>query len=228
MVLGVVGGTALSGSDFLGDFEEVEVETREGSVFLAETENFLFLKRHGRGGDIPPHMINHRANILALEESGVEGVVGVGSVGALKIEYAPPCVVVPDDYMNFSGVPTFFDDEVKHVTPGFDEGLRGRLVEAAGRLPAKAFIKGVYVQTRGPRLETKAEVRMLATFADIVGMTLASEATLARELEIPYAALCSVDNLAHGLSREPLDSKKIVSDSQRTGELIVKVLEGML
>jgi purine nucleoside phosphorylase len=58
---------------------------------------------------------------------------------------------------------------------------------------------GVYVQTAGPRFETPAEVRMLRTFGDVVGMTGASEAVCCGELGIPYMQVCFVDNLANGL-----------------------------
>jgi purine nucleoside phosphorylase len=63
---------------------------------------------------------------------------------------------------------------------------------------------GTYVQSTGPRFETPAEVRMLAAFADLVGMTLAAECILAGELGVRYAGLCTVDNLANGLGAAPL------------------------
>ncbi len=35
-------------------------------------------------------------------------------------------------------------------------------------------------------------------------MTIASECIVARELSIPYAAVCVVDNLANGIAEAPL------------------------
>ncbi len=58
---------------------------------------------------------------------------------------------------------------------------------------------GVYWQTFGPRFETPAEIRFIAQFADVVGMTVASECVLAGELDLAYAAVCVVDNLANGV-----------------------------
>ena len=88
---------------------------------------------------------------------------------------------------------------------------------------------GVYVQTRGPRLETKAEVKMLDSFGDIVGMTIASEATLARELDVKYAAICSVDNYAHGLVSKELDFEDVKEiaekNSARVEKLLTKVVD---
>ena len=63
---------------------------------------------------------------------------------------------------------------------------------------------GVYWQTFGPRFETPAEIRFIAQFADVVGMTVASECVLAGELGVAYAAVCVVDNLANGLGHHAL------------------------
>ena len=62
----------------------------------------------------------------------------------------------------------------------------------------------MYAETRGPRFETRAEIRLLAEYADVVGMTAASEATLFQERGIAYAMLGVVDNLANGIGAEPL------------------------
>ena len=56
---------------------------------------------------------------------------------------------------------------------------------------------GVYVQTHGPRFETAAEIRQVAGFADVVGMTCCHEATLCKEIALPYAVICVVDNMAN-------------------------------
>ncbi len=45
---------------------------------------------------------------------------------------------------------------------------------------------------------------MIASFADVVGMTVASECVLAGELGIAYATICVVDNLANGVGGAPL------------------------
>jgi 5'-methylthioadenosine phosphorylase len=63
---------------------------------------------------------------------------------------------------------------------------------------------GVYAQTSGPRFETPAEVRALTRVGDLVGMTIAAECILSRELGLAYAAVCVVDNLANGLATAPL------------------------
>jgi len=53
-------------------------------------------------------------------------------------------------------------------------------------------------------METPAEVRKYASYGgDLLGMTLAPETFLAKELEICYAALCYVVNYAEGVKKRP-------------------------
>ena len=69
---------------------------------------------------------------------------------------------------------------------------------------------GTYVCTNGPRFETAAEIRMYAGFGgDLVGMTGYPEVALARELDLPYAAIGVVSNPAAGLGDEELSLEDI-------------------
>src|SRR3989442_13702572 len=67
---------------------------------------------------------------------------------------------------------------------------------ATGRSPPKDVVMAC---TKGPRYETPAEIRMLRIMGcGIVGMTGAPEAFLARELEMRYASISFVSNMAAG------------------------------
>ena len=66
---------------------------------------------------------------------------------------------------------------------------------------------------------------MMSTFADIVGMTMASEAITARELGLHYASACSVDNVCHGILDEPLSMEKILAGTRKNAALIRKLLQ---
>jgi len=63
-----------------------------------------------------------------------------------------------------------------HIVPQLDPQLRAVLLDAARELkPLNAVDGGVYVQTQGPRFETKAEISFLQGVGDVVGMTGAAE-----------------------------------------------------
>ena len=84
------------------------------------------------------------------------------------------------------------------------------------------------MQTTGPRLETRAEIAFFKSIGDVVGMTMASEATLASELGIPYASLCTVDNFAHGIVDEPLTFETIRETQRANAALTRTVVAGAL
>ena len=166
----------------------------------------VFLPRHGHGHTIAPHEVNYRANIRALKDEGVEGIVSVASVGGIRADLGPGVLVVPDQILDYTwGRRSIFFDgggtPVTHIdfTEPYDRALSGRILSAAESCGEKILHGAVYATTQGPRLETAAEInRLERDGADLVGMTGMPEAVLARELDLPYAAIGVVANFAAG------------------------------
>ncbi len=165
-----------------------------------------FLARHGYGHTIAPHEINYRANLWALRKSGAVGIISVASVGSIRGDLRPGDIVIPHQLIDYTwGRKTTFhegpDGKVTHVdfTEPYDRGLRQRLIDAARAVKLEVKETAVYATTQGPRLETAAEIdRLERDGADVVGMTAMPEAVLARELNLPYAAINLVANYAAG------------------------------
>jgi 5'-methylthioadenosine phosphorylase len=215
---GVIAGTAFRRIALAEDLSPVEVSTRFGKVTVLESDDMVFLPRHGTEDDTPPHRIDHRGNLSAFKELGVPRIIGVNSVGSLKPEIPPKTLVIPHDYINLWAIQTLFDDEIHHITPGLNEHFRQLILRVAKDRKIKVIGQGIYIQTRGPRLETRAEIQMLRNFGDLVGMTMANEATLAEELSIQYASICSVDNYCHGISKTPLKVEEILRNARTNME----------
>jgi 5'-methylthioadenosine phosphorylase len=231
-MIGIIGGTILLERQALSGARPQTVETPYGSAELDLGSlggvEVALLQRHGRRRDRPPHRVNHAANLAALSALGARQILALGSTGCLRAELELPALMIPHDYINFFDV-TIFDDRLMHVTPGFDEPLRQILIEEAGaRAGLPVHDRGVYFQLRGPRLDTRAEVAFTRTFADCVGMTIGSEATIARELGLRYAALCTLDNYAHGLreSDPSVEQSRIQASATRNAEACLSVLAG--
>lgn len=226
---GVIAGTAFSRIGLSEKTKPIEVSTRFGNATVLESNDIFFVPRHGLGDDTPPHRINHRANLSALKELGIPSIVGVNSVGSLKREIPPETLVIPHDYINLWGIQTLFDNEIRHITPALSEDLRQIILNVAEKREIEVVAEGIYIQTTGPRLETRAEIQLLRHFGDIVGMTMANEATLAEELAIPYASICSVDNYCHGISEVPLKAEDILrtaqSNMERAKRLVLAIVE---
>ncbi|SDK50175.1 5'-methylthioadenosine phosphorylase [Methanoculleus thermophilus] len=221
LVLGIIGGTSLLFAD-LPPLEKTTVATPYGKAEVY-TGAFALLLRHQYS--LPPHRINYRACLSALAILGVDRIVAIGSTGSLKPEIPPGSIVIPTDYLSLTDIPSIYECSIEHVRPELDADL----IRTLGELVPEARVGGVYAQTRGPRIETVAEVKGLSKVADIVGMTVASEATLALELGMRFAALCTVDNYANGLGSETLTYEHILATSRanakRTGDILEKIVE---
>lgn len=181
-----------------------------------------FLPRHGAGHIVPPHRINYRANLYALYELGVQGILAVNAVGGIHEQAGPGQLIVPDQIIDYTwgrehtyfdgsdtGIdsPDRFSATVAHIdfTDPYDPALCQLLATSAAALHIALRDRGVYGATQGPRLETPAEVqRLKRDGCDIIGMTGMPEAALARELNLPYACISLSVNWAAGLSDDPI------------------------
>lgn len=228
--LGLIIGSNKFDLDFLGSFEPYQTETEFGSAFFLKGMNndLIILPRHGETDNIPPHMINHRANISGFQKLGIKRILSFTSVGSLKLNLQPGQIVMPDDYINWGKIPSFFDTTVKHILPGLDNEFRNLIFENIKELPITIKFNSIYIQTQGPRLETKAEIQMMTNFGDIVGMTMAAEATLAKELEISYANISVIDNFCNGLTEQQLSIQQLNENQLRNSENIIKILQKLL
>jgi 5'-methylthioinosine phosphorylase len=219
-MLGIIGGTSLLFST-LPDLEKKRIDTPFGNAELL-TGDIVLLMRHQQ--DLPPHRINFRANLAALALAGVDRIIAFGSAGSLNHDITPGSLVIPTDFISMTEIPSIHDHAIAHVMPE----LSPQLSQDLRRLLPPARLGGTYVQTRGPRFETVAEIEALSRFADIVGMTLASEATLARELGIPFAAICTVDNYANGLADSVLTWDEVLEISRQYRERTATILNTII
>ena len=233
MRLGVIGGTGLINMDLTNRIadvggevvrtDDVRVDTPFGQVPLrcftlniqGQVHELMFLQRHHSpsGHGCPPHVIDHKANITAMSESNVDAILSVCSVGAIAATFPPGKVALAQQYIDFTGVATTFHDDEStftSVTVPFDETMNQTLEEVLRTVQSfdpNEPLRYTYWLTQGPQFETVAEVDAIETLGgDMVGMTMPREAKLARELDLPYAAVCISSNWAAG--RDPSDSEK--------------------
>lgn len=226
--IGIISGTlTLQRADAFGKLREEVVKGPSGEVTtVLQAPQLIILPRHGKDArrHILPHRINHAANLSALKALGVEEVIGINSTGSLQEALRPGAIVIPDDFIQLHGGSTVFETKPVHITPKINESVRRKIISAARRAELDIVDGGVYWQTVGPRLETRAEIRLMSQFADIVGMTMASEAVIAQELDIPYASICSVDNFAHGIGGKELTMESVLRHARKNTERIVSIV----
>lgn len=215
--------------------EQVRIGTPHGlapPIFVGEVgeKTVAFLPRHDVHHSVPPHRVNYRANIHALHMIGVTRIIATNAVGAINPEFKPGDLVIPHDLVDFTRLRpnTFYDEEpVTHidVCEPYCPEIRFVLIKAAERKGLGVFGRAVFVCTEGPRLETPAEIQMFGRLGcDVVGMTGMPEAVLARELEICYAPVCFVTNMAAGLERH-LPATELVKVARKTTPVLQQILK---
>jgi 5'-methylthioadenosine phosphorylase len=205
IALGVIGGSGWYQMPGLRNPREEKVPTPFGDpsdrylVGVLGGREVAFLARHGRGHQLLPSEINFRANIYGFKALGAERLVSVSAVGSLREELRPLDVVLPDQFIDWTGgqrPSTFFGGGiVGHVSLADPvcAALASVLAEAARETGARLHRGGAYLCIEGPQFSTRAESRLYRSFqADVIGMTNVQEAKLAREAEICYATLALV------------------------------------
>ncbi|MGK0249258.1 MAG: 5'-methylthioinosine phosphorylase [Oleispira sp.] len=240
----IIGGTGLTEfTELVNTIIHTDTTTELGkpSGDIVEGElhgqRLLFLPRHGHPHKVAPHLINYRANLLALQQLGADKIIAVNAVGGIHRHAIAGHISVPNQIIDYTAgrEHTFFDgtfrplDYVDFSYP-YDEALRQKLIDVLSQQKLKNGFssEGVYGATHGPRLETIAEVKRLENDGcDLVGMTGMPEAALARELDIPYASLCLVVNPAAGKSVGLIamdEVRSVLSSGMAEIKTILKVL----
>lgn len=228
-MLGIIGGSGLNELTNLAIIRRQVVRTPYGdpsSALIFGTvagREVIFLARHGQGHTIPPHRVNYRANLWAMQAEGATEIIAIFSVGGISEPLGPGVIIVPDQLIDYTHgrAHTYFDGHdlnVIHVdfTWPYTRSVRLSLLAAARQAGIPAVDGGVYGAVNGPRLETAAEInRLEKDGATMVGMTGMPEAGLARELGLAYAALAVSVNYAAGRG----DSAEQISLEQIRKEL---------
>jgi len=212
------------------------VRTKFGRSLLyharAGERSFYVLPRHGIRHNLPPHKINYRANIAALDQLGVRKVIATTAVGSMNPEFRVGELGLLEQFIDFTKGRdfTFFDDEVRHtdMTHPYDRDLGELLAESASRLRMELRKGLVYVCAEGPRYESAAEIKMFrSSGGDVVGMTGVPEVVLANELGLKYASVAIATNWAAGI-QERVTHSEVASVMRRSGTAVKRLLEDAL
>ena len=225
--LGIAAGSSLLDAEPPRGATRREIATPFGQVALYEAGNHVLLQRHSLDRYVAPHAIDHRANMAALATLGVDRVLAVGSVGALRPELEVGSFLAVEDFIALGVTASTGSGAVGHRVPGLDPRWRREAVEAwRASTDGEVSEGGTYWHSRGPRFETPSEIALIREHADVVGMTLALECAIARELDLAYAAVCAVDNLANGVGPAALTLDEFEGGRRTSRERVREALAG--
>jgi 5'-methylthioadenosine phosphorylase len=191
-----------------------------------------FLPRHARGHRLLPTELNHRANIYSLRSLNVRWIISVGAVGSLQERYAPRDIVLPSQFFDRTSQRsncTFFGGGiVAHVSLAdpVSANLRAIIAKEAAGLGLTVHDGGVYINMDGPAFSTRAESEYHRKMGfDVIGMTGAPEAKLAREAEISLASMSFVtDYDCWKTEDEPVSAQTVIGHLLANADAARKIL----
>jgi 5'-methylthioadenosine phosphorylase len=233
--IGIIGGSGFE--DLIsGDGYEGKWKKRGGiQIFSGKCTNgkkIVFLPRHGPNHERLPHELDHARNIAALKAEGVKMILASTAVGSMNRWMRPGDLVLLDQFIDFSkSHHTTISKRIRHIdmTNPFCEELRGIILDSAKSMRLRVHPKGTYVCVSGPRYETKAEITAFRRLGgDVVGMTVAPEAIIAREEGLCYAPLATVTNLAAGISTGLLSHDEVVSIMAQNKEKVKRLFKEVI
>jgi 5'-methylthioadenosine phosphorylase len=235
--IGIIGGSGLYSMAGLTSPREIKIKTPFGDPSEAivlgtlEGKRVAFLARHGRGHRILPGEINYRANIYAMKLLGVERIISVSAVGSLQEDLRPGEFLVPDQFVDRTRqrVSTFFGDGlVAHVSFAHPTcaQVSSTLADASVHCAVKVHRRGTYICMEGPQFSTLAEANTHRQLHfDVVGMTNATEAKLAREAEICYSTIAMItDYDCWHPEHESVTAAQIIATLNQNAENAQRVL----
>jgi len=230
-LIGVIGGSGLYGMPELVVEDEIELDTPFGKPSDSFIRGNLggvevvFLARHARGHLVSAPYLNFRANIYGMKSLGVDALISVNAAGSMREDIHPKDIVIPDQFYDntkgrvssfFTGTPAVHVDVADPVCP-----VLGATLFAAGKkVGATVRDGGTYLCMEGPAFSTRAESKIYRGWGvDLIGMTVATEAKLAREAEICFTSLCCItDYDVWKETEEDVTIEMIVDNLSRSAE----------
>ena len=245
--VGIIGGSGLDDPNILEGCKEIDIVTPYGKPTSTlktgkiKGIDVVIIARHGRKHTIPPTQVNYKANIYALKDQGCTHILATTAVGSLLDEIARVHLVVLDQFIDFtrrrdvSFHESFIEGNAAHtpMSEPFNLELRANIIKNCEKLKFNFHPKGTVITIEGPRFSTKAESYMFRAWgADVINMSIATEAILANELKIPYAAVAMSTDYDCWKENEETVSWEIILDvfkqnASNVTKLLVAVIENL-
>ncbi len=245
MNIGIITGSGFYSFEEVGDMKKKIETTNYGRVELSEVvyanHNIYFIARHGENHSVLSNMINYRANIIALKNSGVQLIIGTSIMGLLDMNICLSTLLLfndiyfPDNRLPNGETCTLFNKEgdPKRGHYIFSSPLSAKANEIASKTATNmniAYYDGLtHCHAVGPRFNSKTEIAMFrSTGCATVSQTVCPEIVLAGEAEVAYCLLGFGVDYANGVMDEPTPVETLNSNMQTSNAIFKQTIKGML
>jgi len=193
----------------------------------------LFIARHKKNHALLSNMINHRANIHACRQTGVQAIIATSVVGITNPALPLAKLLIfndifyPDNRLPDGSHCTFFTKENQTGRGHFL--FESPFFDVSEILADTDIFPGLtYAYVNGPRFNSRKEIRFISTYADAVSQTAGPEIVLAGELEIPYVLLGFGVDYANGVQAEPTPVEVLADNMNRSKMAFTRAITKLL
>ena len=245
MAIGIITGSGTYALPGFDGGEPERVETPWGATEVARGRlagvDVVHVSRHGAGHVRLSNHVTHRANLGALQQLGVDGVLAVTVCGAVDPHVELGSLICFDD-LHFpsnrlpDGALCTFYGEAGDPLRGhwiyedpYSPELRRALLDAAAAAGVPMRDGGCYGHVDGPRFNTRAEIRGLAACGvTAVSQTAGPETVLAGEAELPFALVGYATDYANGVQAVATPVERLLELIAASTDTFSRLLEATL
>ena len=156
--------------------------------------------------------------IRTMHGLGIKNLLISNAAGAINLDYKKGDLMLIEDHLNlqgssplaFKGANNFGTIFADMLEP-YSKKLNAKIIEIAKKQHITLHT-GVYASVLGPQLETRAEYRMLQILeTDAVGMSTVPEVIVAKQLNLPCAAISVLTDECDPKNLQPVNITEIIA-----------------
>ncbi|MCL4137416.1 UNVERIFIED_CONTAM: hypothetical protein GTU68_048343 [Idotea baltica] len=156
--------------------------------------------------------------IRTMHGLGIKNLLISNAAGAINLSYKKGDLMLIEDHINlqgqsplaFNGANAFGNIFADMLEP-YSTNINSKMI-AVAKSENIQLHKGIYASVLGPQLETRAEYRMLQILeTDAVGMSTVPEVIVAKQLNLPCAAISVLTDECDPKNLQPVNIAEIIA-----------------
>lgn len=173
--------------------------------------------------------------IRVMHGLGIQNLLISNAAGAINLNYKKGDLMLIEDHINLQGQSPLAFKNAKDFGNIFADMLEPYSKDLNSRLKAIAekegipLYEGIYTSVLGPQLETRAEYRMLQILeTDAVGMSTVPEVIVAKQLNLPCAAVSVLTDECDPKNLQPIDIEEIIAIAGKAEPKMIRLFKELI
>lgn len=173
--------------------------------------------------------------IRVMHGLGIQNLLISNAAGAINLNYKKGDLMLIEDHINLQGQSPLAFKKAKDFGNIFADMLEPYSKDLNSRLKAIAekegilLYEGIYASVLGPQLETRAEYRMLQILeTDAVGMSTVPEVIVAKQLNLPCAAVSVLTDECDPKNLQPIDIEEIIAIAGKAEPKMIRLFKELI